>query len=159
MVTRLMLVLLLTTAACQTETPSRTEQGGEFDAQLFDLDAFTGRVHSFLQSRKETNRQNSYDALFVNTEHCTACMRGTFAEISPYLEKTDRRTFIYANDSSLLELVPENDKLQFVWLPVTTYREAGIFHNKIYLYKINKETIRVINLDLHQIDSLNNLGD
>jgi hypothetical protein len=159
MVTRLLLALTLLTAACQTKTPSRTEQGSEFDAKQFDLDAFTGRVHGFLRSRKETKKQNSYDALFVNTEHCTACMRGTFAEISPYLKQTDRRTFIYANDSSLLELVPENKRLQFVWLPVSAYREAGIFHNKIYLYQVNDKNIRVVNLGLHQIDSLNNLGD
>lgn len=157
MVTRFFLVLALIAATgCQTNVPSEPEQAAEFDPQQFELNTFTGRVQRFLQLRKETRGLDRYDVLFVHTESCTACARGTFSQLEPFLEKADRRLFIYANDSSLLDLVPDNDQLTVICLPLETYRIAAIFHNKIYLYTIDNTNIRSINLDLRQIDSLNN---
>jgi hypothetical protein len=144
-------------ASCN-EQPKEAEQQAAFDVTSFEIDAFTERVHQFLKKRKETKAYPNYKALFVNTENCSACMKGSFEGISPFLSAVDERTFVYFNDSSILQIAPENKQLEFVCLPAETFHSAAIFHSKMYLYTVRGNRIESLDLVLKHIDSLNSSG-
>jgi hypothetical protein len=150
--------VMLALGSC-SGTPESSAEDAVFDVSPFELDVFTGRVQDFLESREETRSLRKYKALFVNTESCSACMKSAFEGISPYLSIVDERVFIYCNDSSILQIAPENKNLQFVCLPAETFRSAQIFHGKMYLYSVYDREIVPLSLTPRETDSLNNLNN
>jgi hypothetical protein len=149
-------VLLLISSCNDRPEPPKNE--ASFDVSEFKLDAFTKRVQHFLHDRKETQSELNYNALFVNTENCTACMRGAFEGLTPYLSTTTTRTFVYFNDSSILQLAPKNAYLNFICLPLAEFHTKDILHSKIYLYRVENDAITAQALTLDVVDSLNNVN-
>lgn len=157
MVTRICFVLSLILMASCTGQPKPPNGDSDFDTQKFQIGSFTGRVQEFLKSRPETKGYSDYKALFVNTENCSACIQGAFEAISPFLAKVQTKTFVYLNDSSLIQIAPENDHLQFICLPAEDFQLKKIFHRELYLYTAHGDQLKGIYLSLDKTDSLNKL--
>jgi len=128
-----------------------------FDTQRFQLTNYAERIQTFLHKRPETAGVRHYQALFATTEDCSACTRGTFEQLHPFLEHTQLTTFIYINDSSLIQPF-QNERIQFVQLPKKLFTDQGLFHGNIYLYSVHFETMKTTGIFLKQIDSLNRIN-
>lgn len=149
------LASFLVLIAC-TNRQEPLEKNG-FDTQRFQLTNYTERIQTFLHSRPETNQISHYQALFATTEDCSACTRGTFEQLLPFLEHTQLTTFIYINDSSLRQPF-QNPRIQFVQLPQQVFTDQGLFHGSIYLYTVYRDSISSTGIFLKQIDSLNRIN-
>ena len=149
------LALFLGLFACTNR--EKPLEKNEFDTQRFQLTHYAERIQTFLHSRPETAKTPNYQALFATTENCSACTRGTFEQLQPFLEHTQVTTFIYINDSSLMHSF-RNDKIQFIQLPKKVFSDQGLFHGNIYLYSVHFETMKTTGIFLKQIDSLNGLN-
>jgi hypothetical protein len=150
--------LLAVVVSCQEKQAHIDDGTMAFDIESFRTDQFTGRVQQFLQSRPETKNSSDYVAIFVNTEGCSACVKGGFDQLSPYLQHTEARTFIYVNDSSMITSELQNERLQFVWLPTEMYHAKAVFHGDIYLYHVQGRKITPTDLNLQTTDSLNRIA-
>jgi hypothetical protein len=140
-------------ASCQEQAKAPTQEESVFDTSSYKKDSYAERVYDFLSSRKETKSEKDYTAIFVNTSTCSVCTMGDFEEITPYLDKTKEKIFVFANDSSVLKGYNEN--LKFILLEKKEYKSKQIFHEKIYLYEVSNGKAKAIPLARETIDSLN----
>lgn len=150
-------VFLLALAACSKKTVVKPDPDA-FDASLFRIDRYSDRVADFLRSRPETQELPDYQAVFVNTENCSACMRSAFENLGPFLRHTRTKTLVFINDSTLIRSIRQHPNIQFICLPVEVYREKNIFHSQMYLYSICGDRMKTTDLLIGQIDSLNRIN-
>lgn len=158
MVKSLFFISLCVVVASCTDTHEGSTTHKPFDSSKFELAGYTERVHAFLNSRPEIKDQRDYRAIFVNTEDCSACIRGSFSEMYNFLEETQVPTFIYANDSTLELSVPPNEQVSVVYLPSSDFKDRDIFHRELYLYEARQGEFKSVYLDSRRKDSLNSLS-
>lgn len=158
MVTRFILpALTLLLLGCSPG--NNAEQDQSFNVETYRIENVAACVSGFLNSRPETVHYPRYSALFVNVKGCSSCLRTSFSSLEKYLSTTNDPTFIYFNDSSLLDLVPANTSLKPVFVTTEKLNRESVFHTYIYMYSVVDRKIKnTLLIGRESADSLNRLN-
>jgi hypothetical protein len=151
------IIFLVLVVSCNTNDVPKDIQK-EFDYSPFQLSAFNKRVIGFINENNTINNTKEYYALFVNTQSCSACVQGAFNSIKSFIKQVSIPTYIYINDSSLIDVtLTANKYVTFKYYPLELYKKKNILHGRIYIYAKNNDLFKAIEVNANTIDSLDSV--
>lgn len=134
------LFLLLVSFSCKEQKVKESTKYN-FDVEAFKNSNFDKQVETFVSKKIEVINE-SYMVVFANSKEgsCLSCVKNNYGELLEELFYKNENTYIFINDSVFFNETLSS-KLNFIYLPTIDFERNNVFHQKIYLYKMEKNKV------------------
>jgi len=153
----IMLICLLVLNSCSQKADKKIfSKEFEINTHEFSQSQYEKNVLQFLK-RQKIDIEKPKDVIFLNSSTCKSCILQVLMSLEPFLSKTENKTFLFVNDSIMIQSVniKKNSKVRFLYYERDIYERNHVIHNAPYLYHILNKKTTSIKLDTQIVDSLN----
>jgi len=148
----LIMLVLFQLISCSNVETDKVVEDNELNTKNFSQNEYNSNVKRFLEAK---NIDLNIDVIFLNSTDCKACAMSSFDLILPQLMKSNRKTIILINDSSITSNYRINNKyVKFVCFARAEYEKHHVFHSDPFLYNFKNRINPAHPITEYFIDSL-----